>query len=223
MVSGQNPFVRGLKAKMRPARAPHRQFRFFANVAQLDPVLRERRTAGSGSIVTLTGAVIGAKVAATTCGVRVETNKDNFATSPTTRLGGQITGVSLAIPAADRVPAETRKELTVSFTTQTALANTNTVTITLPTSYISGTIGVKVPIGFTATNTGTLPVVVFAASATVNAGALVFTLTGAVIGAKVGAVANGIKVVTTNDLEGTGASLALGGQVQSVLSRDSCS
>ncbi len=111
----------------------------------------------------------------------------------------------------------------MSFTTQTALANTNTITITLPTNYISGTIGVKVPTGFTATNTGTLPQVIFAASAAVAAGAYTVTLTGATIGGPVPAGSGSVacssgdtSVSTSTDLSGSVNSLQLGGQVQGV-------
>jgi len=47
-------------------------------------------------------------------------------------IGGQVIGVSFSVAAIGRVPAANGKSITVSFTTQTVLASTQTVVVNIP-------------------------------------------------------------------------------------------
>jgi len=86
------------------------------------------------------------------------------------------------------------------------------VTITLPSGYISGTIGAT-GTNFATGTTGTAPQYIVATTADVAAGAITLTLTGATIGGPMAALNPGVQVSSTTDRAGVGASLALGGIV----------
>ena len=126
-------------------------------------------------------------------------------------------GVSFTIAPADRVPLLSAKAVTVSFTTQTALAIGYSVTITWPSVYLTGTMGViHGAFGFsTVTNPiGPLPSghhgVQIAVTAALAAGPRTITLTGATIGGPISASSSGISVSTTTDQAGTCGYPAIG-------------
>jgi len=177
--------------------------------------------AAAAYTVTLTGATIGAAQAATSCGVTVSTTNDLAATGATVALGGSVSGVTFTIATADRLPAATGKSVTVGFTTQTALASGQLVTISWPSSYLTGTIGVTFATGNTfATSTtavGTTGVTIAVGPAGAANAAYTVTLTGATLTGIIAASAStGITVSTSTDMAGTGGYPALGGQVTGV-------
>jgi hypothetical protein len=171
--------------------------------------------AGSSHTIVLSGGTLGAPTAASTSGVSVVTPLDLAATGSTVPLGGSVSFVSSTIAAAERVPGLSGKSVTVAFTTATRLLPGQSVTITLPTGYISGTIGV-VGTNFATATFGTAPVYVVTATADVAAGAITLTLTGATIGGPMAGSANGVSVVTTTDIAASGPTVSLGGVVTNV-------
>jgi hypothetical protein len=90
--------------------------------------------------------------------------------------------------------------------------NTQSVTITLPGNYISGTIAAAGS-NFATATTCTAPTYIVATSADVAAGAITLTLTGATIGGPMPAMNPGVQVSSTTDQAGVDASVALGGIV----------
>jgi len=149
-------------------------------------------------------------------GVYIATSRDLMSpvvSSPA--LGGQVTGVSFTIAAADRVPFATGKAVTVSFTMQTALAAGHSVTITWPSGYLTGGMSVTA-FGFSAVTNpiGPLPSghhgVQIAVTAALAAGPRTITLTGATIGGPISASSSGISVSTSTDQAGTCGYPAIG-------------
>jgi hypothetical protein len=172
--------------------------------------------------ITLTGATVGGPISASSSGISVSTSTDQAGTCGYPALGGQVTGVSFTIAAADRVPFATGKTVTVSFTTQTALATGHSVTITWPSGYLTmggccvqafGLSAVTNPIG--PLPSGHLGVRIDA-NAALAAGPLTITLTGATVGGPISASSSGISVSTSTDQAGTCGYPALGGQVTGV-------
>jgi len=186
--------------------------------------------AGSYTI-TLTGATIGVAdtpFAATTCGLTVRTPSDLPGTGPTVAIGGQVSAVNSVIQPADRVPGATTKPVTVTFRLQTALANTQLVTISWPPvgasgSFLSANMGVtfadRADTFSTTTSAITNGVTIAVGTAGAPAGPYTITLTGATIGVAdtpFAATNDGFTVRTPRDLPGTGPTVAIGGQVSAV-------
>jgi len=68
--------------------------------------------------------------------ISVKSSQDSISTSiQSGRLGGLVTGVAFVIAAADRVPGASNKQVTVSFTIQTALIAADTITINYPEGF----------------------------------------------------------------------------------------
>jgi len=168
--------------------------------------------AGSSHAIVLSGGTLGGLVAATTNGVNVVTPLDLAATGPTVQLGGVVSNVAMSIAAADRIPALNSKAVTFTFTTATRLSTGQSVIITLPSNYITGTIAAA-GTNFATTTTGTAPTYIVATTAEVLPGAITLTLTGATIGGPMPAMNPGVQVSSTTDRAGVGASVALGGIV----------
>ena len=183
--------------------------------------------AGAGAYtVTLTGVTMGnITPGSTSTGVSVSTTAD-LASLPTgyPGLGGQVTGVSMTIAAADRIPLATGKTVTVSFVTATALLLNQLVTITWPPGYLSGTIGVAFAganvFSTTTTATGTTGVIIAVAfNGLLNAFSYTITLTGVTMPSPMPAACNvGIWVATTTDLRSVNSvtTQAIGGVVTGV-------
>ena len=134
-------------------------------------------------ILTLTGATFGGPMAGSASGVTVSTSTDMPATGAIVALGGQVTGIGVSIAAVDRIPFATGKSVTVGFTTQTALTSTQLVSISFPSSFLTGTIGVTYAgaantFAATTTATGTSVLTVAVGSAGAAPGSYTVTLTG---------------------------------------------
>ncbi len=145
-----------------------------------------------------------------------------------------MTGVSMNIAAADRVPRSANKNVVVSFTTQTALAPGDGVTINYPKDFFAAdtrlglnqaTSGTFLtccnPPSITTVTVNKFPnigyVVLTVGSIGAAPASYTVTLTGVIMGAPTIGNPTGISVSTTNDIISAGApSGALGGQVQSV-------
>jgi hypothetical protein len=110
--------------------------------------------AGSSHAIVLSGGTLGGRVAATTNGVNVVALLDLAATGTSVQLGGVVSNVAINIAAADRIPALNAKAVTFTFTTATRLSTGQSVTITLPSNYITGTIA-AVGTNFATATTGT--------------------------------------------------------------------
>jgi hypothetical protein len=149
--------------------------------------------------------------------------------NPVQVCGGSVSGVSLYIDAADRIPFSTNKNVVVSFTTQTALAPGDGITINYPSGFFAA--GVR--LGLIQATSGTFlsccnpPLITSSSSPyyvvlTVGLngtapGPYTVTLTGVTMGAPTAGNNMNISVLTTNDLVSAGApSGALGGQVKDV-------
>jgi hypothetical protein len=133
-------------------------------------------------------------------------------------LGGQVTGVSFTIAAADRVPGATGKSITFSFVAATALAIGQAVTLTYPSGFFEPWPNPSHVASFYA-SIGQMGVtsVVLTTTAVVVPGAHTVTVSGVTIGAPNAGSASGISVATSTDLVSVGAaSGALGGQVTGV-------
>ena len=137
----------------------------------------------SGGTLTLGGAIVGSA----TTGVTLYTTSDSAGTSGYPGLGGQITGVFVKIAAADRVPFATGRSVTVGFTTQTALANGQLVTISFPSSFISPPSGSNIGVSYagpantfatTAASVGSTALTVAVGSSGASFGFYTITLTG---------------------------------------------
>jgi hypothetical protein len=89
-------------------------------------------------IITLSGVTFGPPTSGSATGITVSTSKDfQSAGSPSGSLGGQVTGVSFTIAAADRVPLATGKSVTFAFTIATALSSGDQITLRYPDNFIS--------------------------------------------------------------------------------------
>jgi hypothetical protein len=180
-------------------------------------------TAGTYTLI-FAGVKMGPlALAANPVGITVSSDTDLVSAGATSGpLGGQITGVSVSIAAADRVPAATGKSVTVSFTTQFALTSGQLVTITFPSSFLTGTIAVTAAATFAATTTavGTTGLTIGIGSAGAAVGSYTLTLTGATMPAKTvaltGACNNNFAVNTPFDLSGGAILPMIGGQVTGV-------
>jgi hypothetical protein len=153
-----------------------------------------------------------------------------FSTAASQACGGFVTGVSMNIDAADRVPYSANKNVVVSFTTQTALALGDGVTINYPNHFFAA--GTRLGLNqatsdtfLTCCNPPTITTVSYLNSYIVltvgpkgaAAASYTVTLTGVIMGAPTVGNPTGISVSTTNDIISAGApSGALGGRVQSV-------
>jgi len=192
---------------------------------QLTILVGSAGAAAAGYTLTLTGATMpgpqAAVVSTCTANFNVRTTTDIMGGTNTPQIGGIVTGVSFNVAATDRVPAGTGKTVTVSFTTQTILASAQLVTIGIPSSYISGSIGVTFAgaantFAATATAVGTNLLTIAVGSAGAAAGPYTITLTGAVMGSPIAAsTATGVTVSTSTDRAGTTGYPALGGAVTS--------
>jgi len=176
--------------------------------------------------ITLTGVTMpgpqAAFVSSCTTNFNVRTTTDRMGGTNTPQIGGIVSGVTFVVAATDRVPAGTGKTVTVSFTTQTALASAQLVTITFPNTYISGSIGVTFAgaANTFATTTTVSPtqLTIAVGSAGAAAGPYTITLTGAVMGSPIAAsTATGVNVLTSTDRAGTTGYPALGGGVTSAV------
>ena len=112
---------------------------------------------------------------------------------------GSVTNVGISIADGDRIPGSTGKAVTVQFTTATPLMAGQTVTVTLPHGYISGTIG-AIGAKFASTTTGTHPQYIVTATAEIAPGAHTVILSGATIGGPMVANPMGVSVSTSTDL-----------------------
>jgi len=87
--------------------------------------------------VTLSGMTLGGAVANDATGIKVTTVKDLASSGSATGVIGQVTGVTFAIAAADRVAATVTKDVTIAFTLAVALAAADKVTINYPSGFIA--------------------------------------------------------------------------------------
>jgi len=191
---------------------------------QLTILVGSAGAAAASYTLTLTGVTMPgpqpAVVSTCTANFNVRTTTDIMGGTNTPQIGGIVSGIAFVVAAADRVPAGTGKTVTVSFTTQTALASAQLVIISFPNLYISGSIGVTFAGAantFAATATvSTSQLTIAVGSAGAAAGPYTITLTGAVMGSPIAAsTATGVSVSTSTDRPGTTGYPALGGGVTS--------
>jgi hypothetical protein len=130
----------------------------------------------------------------------------------------------MTIDPADRVPTADRKSVTFSFTTQTALAYGDGVTISYPPGFFSGSslrISQANSTFLSCCNpqlrAGDYNMSFSVGSSGAPPAAYTITITGLVMGHATAGSANGIVVSTTNDRASAGAPTGvLGGRVQGV-------
>jgi hypothetical protein len=145
-----------------------------------------------------------------TTGITVSTSEDV--------LSAQVTDVAFVIADADRVPGASNKQVTVSFTIQTALVSNDAITINYPPNflYAGGLVSVTPAPPFmpqTYPNWNYLNVQV-AYGQSVAAGRVTITVSGVQLGPPSLDSATGITVSTNKDAQSAGvASGRLGGKV----------
>jgi hypothetical protein len=162
--------------------------------------------------------------------------------NPTQVCGGVVTGVSWTINNADRVSGLTNRNVVVSFTTQTALAYGDGITILYPLGFFGPNADPKITLGLNQAVPGTFlsccnPLLdvtnqaagrgALASSAYLKfsvggpngtqPGSYTVTITGLTMGIPTPGNPTGVSVVTTTDLQSAGVpSGPIGGQVQGV-------
>jgi len=135
--------------------------------------------------------------------------------------------VSINIAAIDRIPAATGKAVTVGFTTQSALVSGQTVTVSFPSSFLTGTIAVTFAgavntFATTTTAVGTNKLTIAVGSAGAAATAYTITLTGATMpgpqpaSTDVAGCETRFGVETTTDMIGGANTPQIGGVVTGV-------
>jgi hypothetical protein len=151
-------------------------------------------------------------MAATAAGVTVSTSADYAsAGAASVALGGQVTGVSLTIAGADRVPGATGKSVTITFTTATTLATGGTITVSYPNGFLaSGVTPSIVPAAVIGSSgaTGANAVVLTVGNSGIPAGSVLnLILGGLTIGGPMAATAAGVTVSTSADYASATASV----------------
>jgi WD40 repeat protein len=187
------------------------------------PVASGQSVAAGRVTITLSGVQMGGPSLGSATGITVSTSKDaQSAGVPSGRIGGQVTDVAFVIADADRVPGASNKQVTVSFTIQTALVSDDLITINYPNYFFqSGTsLSVNpapplVPQSYSQSNYVSLPV---ASGQAVAAGRVTITLSGVQMGGPSLSSATGITVSTSKDMQSAGvpSGRIFGGQVTDV-------
>jgi hypothetical protein len=170
--------------------------------------------------VTLSGITFGAATVGSATGITVSTSKDltSVGVDSGSLGGGQVTGLSFTIAAADCVSASTDKQVTISFFIETGLVSNQFIFITWPFKYLSFS-----PLNFFPGTVSTfsdqissddsgLSIRVGQDKVAAN-GSYTITLGGATIGPPVASDPTGISVSTSVDKAARTASPAIGGQV----------
>jgi hypothetical protein len=172
-------------------------------------------------VLTLSGVRFGGATAGSPTGITVSTSKDfTGAGAPSGSLGGQVTGVSFTIAAADRVPYASGKTVTLGFTIATALSSNDQITLMYPLNFISFSATAPIVSGSAGGYFAMAPIlnsVSIRVEGSLPAGAHVLTLSGVTFGGATPGSPTGITVSTSKDFTSAGApSGSLGGQVTGV-------
>jgi hypothetical protein len=171
-------------------------------------------TLAAGAVtVTCGGMTLGAKAAvpATGPGLRITTSKDTVAASVAIPAVGAVTAAAASALTLSPVAATVGQSATISFTTSTPLAASETIVLTFPagghvTAQAPNQCGISSPAGISTTsamvNAGTHTITLtLAGSNTLAAGAVTVTCGGMTLGAKaaVPATGPGLRITTSKD------------------------
>jgi hypothetical protein len=152
--------------------------------------------------VTLTGLTMGSPTAPGD-GIDVSTVSDSRGTGSYPQIGGQVTATALQIAAVDRVASYTNRKVVFSFTTATSLACGDTITLTVPTNFFSGTptsyLGIPISTKPAASQIGPTIALVFTLNGTVAAGPQSITICGVILLSFPNNQLCGISVTTSRD------------------------
>jgi len=152
-------------------------------------------------------------------GVAISTSTDSAGTVFTPPNLGGLVSVTSFTPSS-RVPTTASSSLTVAFTTQTNIASGGTVTLFLPSGFVSGSPTLAASTGFAASiaafqNSGNNALSVMTTTAAVTAGSFTITVSGVTMGSPVqlGTTLNVGMLTSTDSNGGNVASGSLGGVI----------
>jgi hypothetical protein len=188
---------------------------FSSTATQILLTLQASIGANTAVAFTINGVTIGPRTLAVTNGICVNTPQDVSACRDAVQIGGAITAFTVFTPSSV-VPGEAGQTISIAFKLATALANGDTIIITMPSGYISALIGGANSVtGIAATATAitsTVSTITLIASAALIPSSVQLTINGVTMGTGPVAI-NGICVSTDKDVSACRDSVQIGGSI----------